>query len=122
MYQKFQSISENSRELPEHPRVVQEFTRRYAHRTVLNALNNGVLERKGCEQCGHSKAIAHHEDYAEPLDVIWLCRKCHGYRHSPHNKLEIRKRSKERLAVLKWDILFAEWRRSNDVKLLKAGD
>ena len=23
----------------------------------------------------------HHEDYSQPLEVVWLCAPCHGLRH-----------------------------------------
>ena|SRR5215471_6534448 len=34
-----------------------------------------------CERCGAPNAHAHHDDYAKPLDVRWLCRACHGIEH-----------------------------------------
>jgi hypothetical protein len=39
-------------------------------------LRRGKLERQPCAECG-SPAQMHHDDYANPLDVIWLCRKHH---------------------------------------------
>jgi ribosomal protein S27AE len=48
---------------------------------VAEAIRKGVLIRKSCERCGAAKTDAHHEDYSKPLDVIWLCRKCHQQRH-----------------------------------------
>lgn len=51
------------------------------------SLKRGKLIRKPCEKCGDSKAEMHHEDYSKPLDVNWLCRKCHLELHE-QRKLE----------------------------------
>lgn len=48
-----------------------------ARQAVGNALRSGKLVRCNCEVCGDVRAQAHHEDYAKPLDVRWLCFKCH---------------------------------------------
>lgn len=38
----------------------------------------GVLKRKPCEVCGGVENLErHHEDYAKPLQVEWLCRTHH---------------------------------------------
>lgn len=45
------------------------------------AIQNGKLVRPDrCESCKRKRKHieAHHDDYAKPLDVRWLCRKCHG--------------------------------------------
>lgn len=55
-----------------------------AHQAVRRALAAGRLERQPCAECGALKVEAHHEDYAKPLDVIWLCRRCHSRRPSVH--------------------------------------
>jgi ribosomal protein S27AE len=46
---------------------------------VRSAIRKGVLSRPACcEQCGTTGAIeAAHYDYTRPLDVRWLCRRCH---------------------------------------------
>lgn len=54
-----------------------------ARTEVQKATRMGILVRPiRCENC-HKKCavIAHHEDYAYPLYVIWLCRSCHYKRH-----------------------------------------
>lgn len=54
---------------------------------VKRALEKGILVRRNeCERCGSGRNIhAHHEDYTKPLDVNWLCQKCHGLRHREIN-------------------------------------
>lgn len=53
-----------------------------AWNAVNNALRDGRLTREPCKLCGATKAQAHHNDYSKPLDVEWLCFKCHRtYRH-----------------------------------------
>ena len=50
-------------------------------RSELNrAVQEGVLIRPStCTRCGVRGTIqGHHPDYSRPLDVIWLCTKCHG--------------------------------------------
>lgn len=37
----------------------------------------GHLEPRPCETCCSTAAEKHHEDYSKPLEVRWLCRKCH---------------------------------------------
>lgn len=40
-------------------------------------LRRGKIERKPCLACGNPDSEMHHEDYSQPLAVIWLCRPCH---------------------------------------------
>lgn len=46
---------------------------------VWKALKDGVLVRGTiCSKCGSSDRIeAAHSDYSSPLNVLWLCIKCH---------------------------------------------
>ena len=48
---------------------------------MSKAIRDGSLIRQPCERCGHPKTDGHHEDYSKPLDVIWLCRRCHLQHH-----------------------------------------
>jgi hypothetical protein len=50
------------------------------------ALFNRTLARGPCAKCGNQEVQGHHEDYAEPLVVVWLCRSCHKLRHSAMRK------------------------------------
>ena len=65
-----------------------------AQNILEKAVQKGIIQRKTvCECCGASGAFsdgrsmvqAHHTDYNKPLDVIWLCQKCHHEWHK-HNK------------------------------------
>ena len=54
-----------------------------AGRAVLKAVAAGTLVRPAsCSRCGGGKRIeAHHPDYSKPLEVMWLCRRCHYHEH-----------------------------------------
>jgi hypothetical protein len=51
-----------------------------ASTAVNNAIRDGKLVRQSCETCG-GFGEAHHDDYAKPLEVRWLCRKHHAEQH-----------------------------------------
>lgn len=54
-----------------------------AREAVYKAKKSGKLIIEPCSVCNSTENIhAHHEDYSKPLDVIWLCNKCH---HDKHN-------------------------------------
>jgi len=48
-----------------------------ARRKARGAIKSGKLVREPCEVCGEIKVDAHHDDYDNPLNVRWLCRKHH---------------------------------------------
>jgi hypothetical protein len=59
-----------------------------AHSVATVAIKNGRLVAGTCEQCGAvlgrtpRRCIhAHHDDYAEPMKVRWLCSHCHHKLH-----------------------------------------
>jgi len=55
-----------------------QFYRRYRR-----ALRTGELVRPDwCQRCGAScHPDGHHDDYTEPLRVLWLCKSCHAVAH-----------------------------------------
>lgn len=57
--------------------------KRKAHIAVGNAVRDGKLVKPdSCPKCGReSRIIGHHSDYSKPLEVEWMCNKCH---HSLH--------------------------------------
>lgn len=54
-----------------------------ARNAVNNARIRGSVARpSSCGQCGKAcKPEAHHHDYSKPMDVAWLCRRCHLMEH-----------------------------------------
>jgi hypothetical protein len=67
---------------PKHSELSEEQRRKANARAHANiAMKRGQLLKQPCEKCGSSKAEKHHEDYAWPLDVDWLCRPCHLAKH-----------------------------------------
>ena len=67
-----------------------EFPMKYAaHNLVSNAVRDGRIEKiKECQECGiHTEKIhGHHDDYAKPLIVRWLCPACHKAWHREHGE------------------------------------
>lgn len=52
-----------------------------AQTAVGNAVRDGKLAKSSCA-CGESEGVVgHHDDYSQPLDVVWMCRQCHGLEH-----------------------------------------
>lgn len=82
-----------------------------AQNLLETAIKQGVIQRKThCEQCGDSgtmkdgrtKIQGHHCDYNKPLEVLWLCQKCHHTWHK--NNKPIRKEVMEE-ALAKVDVI-----------------
>lgn len=47
--------------------------KRRAHAMVKYRIRKGEIIVGPCEICGKVKADAHHDDYAQPLAIRWLC-------------------------------------------------
>lgn len=62
----------------------------FSSQKVAEALKSGKLIRQPCEICGDSPAQAHHDDYNKPLEVRWLCRKCHTEWHMNNSPIYIK--------------------------------
>lgn len=63
------------------------------------AIENGKIQVKGCEQVGCNVAkgigvVCHHNNYDDPLDVTWLCRKHHRLEHARINKDRVKTATK----------------------------
>ena len=52
-----------------------------AHKIFQRAIKRGDRERGPCAECGKPKGHGHHADYSKPLDVTFLCHRCHMEHH-----------------------------------------
>lgn len=63
--------------------------KRAASNIVNNAIRDGKIAKpKHCEACNVkvNRLHGHHDDYAYPLQVRWLCPKCHRVWHKAHGE------------------------------------
>lgn len=63
----------------------------YAGAKVEEAIRSGKITPLACESCGEPKAQAHHDDYNKPLEVRWLCDKCHRLWHREHSPVYLKR-------------------------------
>lgn len=68
--------SPNKRWRRSHPEAAR------AHWQVQEAIRSGRLTQQPCEICNQAHAHAHHDDYEKPLEVRWLCARCHRQLHA----------------------------------------
>lgn len=70
-----------------------------AQNIVEKAIQKGIVRRSpSCEKCGYAGTFkdgrtaiqAHHPDYNKPLEVMWLCQKCHHDWHKNFKATERR--------------------------------
>lgn len=68
----------------------------HAQNILEQAIEDGQIQRQYvCEKCndsgtfanGRTKIQAHHTDYNKPLDVMWLCQKCHHEWHKENRAI-----------------------------------
>lgn len=60
------------------------------HYTLTNAVRDGRIEKLDyCTMCSITgvKIHGHHYDYTRPLDVVWVCSKCHSWIHKHESHL-----------------------------------
>jgi ribosomal protein S27AE len=66
--------------------VERNTVKRAANVIVGNAIRDGRLTKKPCEKCGETKVHGHHDDYAQPMTVRWLCAKHHQEWHDSNGE------------------------------------
>ena len=67
----------------------ERYPQKYMARWKLNsAVSSNVIRKpKKCSQCKRIAVLhGHHENYAQPLKVLWLCRSCHNSIHKNRKK------------------------------------
>ena len=71
--------------------------RRAAHISLGNALRDGrVIRPTECQDCGAMVRLqGHHDDYAKPLDVRWLCVPCHTKAHHGERAVSVTKKQQQ---------------------------
>ena len=79
----------------DHYRYTRRFRAKFpeklsSQRAVRLALESGALVRPSeCSSCRATcKPDAHHDDYAQPLNVRWLCKRCHRAHHIEERRRE----------------------------------
>jgi hypothetical protein len=70
-----------------------------AQKAVADAVRTGRLKKpEHCEVCGEKipkgKLQGHHEDYSKPLEVRWVCTKCHPAEDKARRECEARERQR----------------------------
>lgn len=62
----------------------QDKLKKQAKVDLANAVKYGRIKKpSSCESCGvECKPHGHHDDYSKPLDIRWLCVKCHVNFHN----------------------------------------
>ncbi len=63
--------------------------KKQAHWKVARLIQSGKILRQPCEVCGNVNSQAHHEDYTQPQDIMWLCPRHHAIRHKEKRTLGI---------------------------------
>lgn len=76
--QRKRKLADKAKLMRKNPITRVRIESRLATRRAIEA---GKLMREPCLRCGAVKVEAHHEDYARPLEVKWLCRRCHAAEH-----------------------------------------
>ena len=70
--------------------LAEGMRRQRARRRVKDAVRRGkILKPNSCDGCKKECFLldAHHQDYDKPLEILWLCKICHGARHAGKPRL-----------------------------------
>jgi hypothetical protein len=72
--------------------------REYARRVITQLINSKkLIPPLKCTLCNirrnkKRKIVAHHPDYSKPLEIIWICQKCHINIHNKKKENRLKKK------------------------------
>jgi hypothetical protein len=83
-YDRARGARQNSSYIKEYR---EKYPKKYkAHSIVNYAVKSKKLFREPCEICGNKETHGHHDDYAKPLNVRWLCSEHHRQWHAANGE------------------------------------
>ena len=68
----------------------KKFPMKYAAHVIIRnyVKNKRIIPALNCEECNSTQKIhGHHDDYTKPLEVRWLCEKCHKNWHTKNTAI-----------------------------------
>ena len=80
-YEKFKKYSKDN------PEKIRQINHRYEsnNREKTSAWKKAFranIDKSPCVVCGSNNSVKHHDNYKEPLNIVWLCRAHHKELHS----------------------------------------
>ncbi len=60
------------------PKDYKDKARYLTRKMVMKGI---ITKNLKCDHCGGEAKHKHHEDYNDPMKIVWLCPKCHGAEH-----------------------------------------
>jgi hypothetical protein len=64
-----------------HPMTTEQRMKNTVRRKTSIYVQRGYIKKFPCVKCDSLKAEAHHPDYSDFKNVVWMCRKCHLAHH-----------------------------------------
>lgn len=89
VYRKVDKNKIRSREYHKnyHFLIINDIRKKFLCRQQTNKfVREGIIKKLPCAVCGKLKSQAHHKDYNNSKDVIWLCIKHHAELHQELRK------------------------------------
>jgi ribosomal protein S27AE len=77
--------------------MIKEMKKSTIYRRVSRAIDHKIIDKNNfCEICKDKskRLVAHHIEYYYPLNILWLCDKCHKQLHKELKNIKIGDKSK----------------------------